>query len=270
MKNISLNFGSIKDTIYRYSSKTVVNEGKRSNFVDLFKEGLKENPILKLQYLIYKNIENANFKKDYLAERYLNQNLNLIKEFSWNDILRENKDFRFKILNNFHVETTPEKAELFESIHVLIKSKTSPNFIDFDEENKAYDTIISYLTKDNSQNENLKESSKHENSEFPKLLSWKYVTELAVNNFNDRYSHLNESEQNLLKILMSSDDYKKNYLEDLKQENLDLINSILKNNSDSEMNENLVKFKNKIQNLDRQNIDESIMNLYELNINLKD
>lgn len=270
MKNISLNFGSIKDTIYRYSSKTVINEGKKSNFVDLFTESLKEKPILKLQYLIFKNIENANFKKEYLAERYLNQNLNLIKEFSWSDILKENKDFRFKILNNFHVESSPDKTDLYESIHVLIKSKTLSNFIDVDEENKAYDTVISYLTKENIENKNLNENEKHEEKEFPKLLSWKYVTELAVNSFNERYSHLNESEQNLLKILMSNDDYKKNYLEDLKQENLNLINNVLQDNNDSEINENLLRFKNKIENLKDHNIDESIINLYELKINLKD
>ena len=89
MKNISLNFGSIKDTIFRYSSKTIINEGKTSSFVDLFVEELKKKPILKLQYLIYKNLENANFKKEYLAERYLNQNINLIKDYNWNDILKD-------------------------------------------------------------------------------------------------------------------------------------------------------------------------------------
>jgi len=194
MKNISLNFGSIKDTIFRYSSKTIINEGKTSSFVDLFVEELKKKPILKLQYLIYKNIENANFKKEYLAERYLNQNINLIKDYNWNDILKENKDFRVDILKNFHVESSPEKG----------------------------------------------------------------------------YSHLNESEQNLVKILMSEENYKVNYLEDLKQENLTLINTFLTNAVDSETANNLNKFKNKIENLTNSNLDESIINLYELNLNLKD
>lgn len=268
MKNISLNFGSIKDTIYRFSSKTVINEGKRSGFVDLFLEGLKNNPILKLQYLIYKNIENAKFKKDYLAERYLNQNLNLIKQYNWNDILKENKDFRFKILNNFHVESSPEKAELFESIHMLIKSKTFPNFMDFDEENKAYEITISHLTRDDSEQNNIQENFDIEENEYPNLLSWKYVTELAVNNFNERYSHLNESEQDLLKILMSTDSYKKNYLEDLRQENIIRINELLKEQRDSEFLNNLNKFKNKLNNLNYTNVDDSIINLYELKLNL--
>jgi hypothetical protein len=271
MKNISLNFGSIKDTIFRYSSKTIINEGKTSSFVDLFVEELKKKPILKLQYLIYKNIENANFKKEYLAERYLNQNINLIKDYNWNDILKENKDFRVDILKNFHVESSPEKAGLFESIHILIKSKTMKNFNDLDDENRSYETVINYLTRDiEVEKSSLQENKTNEEIEFPKLLSWKYVTELAVNNFNERYSHLNESEQNLVKILMSEENYKVNYLEDLKQENLTLINTFLTNAVDSETANNLNKFKNKIENLTNSNLDESIINLYELNLNLKD
>lgn len=272
MKNISLNFGSIKDTIFRYSSKSIINEGKNVTFVDLFVEELKKNPILKLQYLIYKNIENANFKKEYLAERYVNQNINLFKDYNWNDILKENKDFRLDVLKNFHVESSLGKAELFESIHTLIKSKTMQNFNDFDEENKAYDYVVSYLTREltNESKENLKENTSSEEVEFPKFLSWKYVTELAVNNFNDRYSHLNESEQNLVKILMSDENYKINYLEDLKQENLSLINDFLNNNSDPEIKSDLNKFKSKIESLKNENIDDSIINLYELNLSLKD
>lgn len=269
MKNISLNFGSIKDTIFRYSSKNIINEGKSINFVDLFVEELKKKPVLKIQYLIYKNIENANFKKEYLAERYLNQNINLVKDYNWTDILKENKDFRVDVLKNFHVESSPEKSELFESIHTLIKSKTMFNFSDLDEENKAYDYVINYLTKE-IKKDNLSENKTSEEVEFPKFLSWKYVTELAVNNFNERYSHLNEIEQNLVKILMSDKSYKINYLEDLKQENLSLINNLLKENSDNEIKSDLYKFKNKIENLKNENLDDSIINLYELNLTLKD
>ena len=269
MKNISLNFGSIKDTIFRYSSKTIISEGKSSSFVDLFVNEVKNKPILKLQYLIYKNLENSNFEKEYLAERYLNQNINLIKDYDWNDILRENKTFRTDILKNFHVEGNKDREELYESIHKLIKSKSMKNFTDFDDENKAYEYVINYLTKKESAN--IQENSTNlEENEFPKLLSWKYVTELAVNSFNDRYSHLNESEQKLVKILMSDLDYKKNYLQDLKQENLSMINSLLITESDDEVKRSLLKFKSKIELLKEENLDDSIINLYELKMNLED
>jgi len=269
MKNISLNFGSIKDTIQRISSNKMINEGFSKQFIELFVNEIKEKPVLNVQYLIYKNIEKASFSKEYLAERFLNQNINLISEFKFNDILKENKDLRVKVLNNIHVEANSKNEELFESIHTLIKAKTSPNFQEFDEENKAYEFVIDYLTNNNknSVNENLENEEK---IEFPKFLSWKYVTELAINNFNERYSHLNESEQKLVKILMSDSNYKRNYLEDLKQENLNLINAILDQNNDSDVVSNLNKFKNKIETLKENNIDDSIINLYELNLTLKD
>ena len=69
---------------------------------------------------------------------------------------------------------------------------------------------------------------------------------------------------------MSDSNYKKNYLQDLKQENLNLINGLLIKESDDEVKGNLTKFKNKIQVLKEDNVDESIINLYELKMNLED
>ena len=68
---------------------------------------------------------------------------------------------------------------------------------------------------------------------------------------------------------MSDSEYKKNYLQDLKQENLNLINGLLIKESDDEVKGNLTKFKNKIQVLKEDNVDESIINLYELKMNLE-
>ena len=53
------------------------------------------------------------------------------------------------------------------------------------------------------------------------------------------------------------------------QENLNLINGLLIKESDDEVKGNLTKFKNKIQVLKEDNVDESIINLYELKMNLE-
>lgn len=267
MKNVSLNFGSIKDTIMRHSSKTIINEGKSKTLLEMFVSEVKENPILKLQYLIYKNIQKGRFSKEYLAERYLNQNINLVSNINWEDILKSNKEARFRVLNNSHVESNPTNASLFESIHILIRAKTQNGFNSFDEENQAYENVINYLTRNEEKSE-INESN-HTETDHPKLLSWKYVTQLAVNNFNDRYAHLNENEQELFRVLTSDENYKKNYFQDLKAENLDKIQSILSTNSDPEVESDLQKFRKKIMSLDESsNIDDSIINLYELKVNL--
>lgn len=267
MKNVSLNFGSIKDTILRHSSKTIINEGKAKTLLEMLVSEVKKDPILKLQYLVYKNIQKGNFSKEYLAERYLNQNIGLVSNLNWEDILKSNKEARFKILNNSHVESNPENASLFESIHVLIKAKTQKGFQSFDEENQAYENVINYLTRKEEKSE-LNENEQTE-VDYPKLLSWKYVTQLAVNSFNERYGHLNENEQELFRVLTSDENYKKNYFQDLKTENLDRIENILSTNRDPEIENDLQKFRKKIMSLDfHSNIDDSIINLYELKVNL--
>jgi hypothetical protein len=269
MKGVSLNFGSIKDTILRHSSKTIISEGKAVSLVEMFTNHVKDNPLLKIQYLIFKNIENGHFSKDYLAERYLNQNIGMVSSFDFEEILSTNKDFRFKILNNTHVQSSPSNVKLYESIHTLIKAKTSKGYNLFDEENQAYESLINHLTRPQEALGALNES-KEEELEIPSLLSWKYVTEVAVNNFNQRYAHLNEDEQVLVKILTSDEGYKKNYLEDLKEENLTAIESLIATSKDEEMVADLNRFKSKILSLkEDSNIDESIINLYELKSNLQ-
>lgn len=267
MKNVTLNFGSIKDTVLRHSSKAIIKEGKSKTLLEMLVSEVKENPVLKLQYLIYKNIQKGKFSKEYLAERYLNQNLNLFSNTSWEDILNSNKEMRFKILNNSHVESNPENESLFESVHLLIKAKTQKGFNSFDQENQAYENVISYLTRKDEKPE-LNEN-KQEEVDYPKLLSWKYITQLAVNSFNERYGHLNENEQELFKVLTSDESYKKNYFQDLKVENLGRIENILSTNRDPEIESDLHKFRKKIMSLDSEsNIDDSIINLYELKVNL--
>ena len=54
MKKISLNFGAIKDTVYKLSCKEIVSESnensKRENSLTKFIKKLKEEPLLKVQY----------------------------------------------------------------------------------------------------------------------------------------------------------------------------------------------------------------------------
>lgn len=268
MKGASLNFGSIKDTILRYSSKSIVTEGKSIPLSEMLVNEINGNPILKVQYLVYKNLENGRFSKEYLAERFLNQNLSMMAKFDWQQVLTTNRDFRFKALKDSHVASAPERAELYESIHTLIKAKTNKGFEAFDEENKAYEYVVNYLVGENQAIQKAEEVRIDE-SEMPSLLSWKYVTEIAVNNFNERYSHLTENEKRLVHILTSDEDYKKNYLQDLKEENLTVIESLLATSKDDEMKSDLKRFKDKISSLnENSNLDETIINLYELKCSL--
>ncbi len=276
MKQISANFGVIKDTIYAFSAREMMAENKnQANILNEFYKFIKENPLLKLQYMVFKNIENGKCAKERLAERYINENLKLIENQSWEDILTANRKLRLTTLDQAHVEAAPGREKLYESINTLIKSVTFKSFTDINSSQEAFDYLMEHLMKNHELSlGQTEEVTKTDDSEMPKFMSWKFVTELAVSKFNDRYSHLDESERNLIKILLSPYETKHNYYLDLKNENLSHIEKVLSENIDQSTKDALNKFKSKIitlkENIHPIEIDDVLLNLEELKQNISD
>lgn len=273
MKQISVNFGVIKDAIFTFSAKEMIAEHKNNaRVLNEFYNSIKENPALKLQYLIYKNLENGQCTKERLAERYINQNLKLIESQKWEDILSVNKELRIKALGEQHIEALPGKTELYEAINLLIKSVTFRKFTDIDASQQAYDLVMEHLLKPKV--ENIPTDVVKEETEYPKFLSWKFVTNLAVNKFNERYGHLSEGEKKLVKTLLMPFDNKLNYYLDLRKENLDQVSNLLSSTNEESAKSALQIFKDKMQtmaeNIHPLEIDEAIINLEELKISLQD
>jgi len=268
MKHISLNYGAIRDTIFKYAGKQLVAEGGNSSTIfNSFLQSIKKNPALKIQNMIFKNLEEGHFSKERLAERYIAQNVKLLERISWEKVIDSNRDIRISLLENSHVEGNDNKGELYEHIHTLLESNLRKGFTEIDKANQAYDFILNHLLREKTTEA---ETTLEESEEYPKLLSWNYVTSLAVNNFNQRYAHLNENEKGLLKILLSTEENKANHLEDLKKENLELINSILNSGPDEDSEKVLNDFKTNIENHVNENMDESIIHLAELKDTLID
>jgi len=273
MKQISVNFGVIKDAIFTFSAKEMIAEHKNNaRVLNEFYNSIKENPALKLQYLIYKNLENGQCAKERLAERYINQNLKLIESQKWEDILKVNKELRRKALGEQHIEALPGKNDLYEAINLLIKSVTYRKFTDIDASQQAYDLVMEHLLKPKV--ENVPADVLKEETEYPKFLSWKFVTNLAVNKFNERYVHLSEGEKKLVKTLLMPFDNKLNYYLDLRKENLDQVSNLLSSTNEESAKSALQTFKDKMQtmaeNIHPLEIDEAIINLEELKISLQD
>jgi len=269
MRDISYNFGAIRDSILKLSTSELLKESK-SKTLDSFMELIKKNPILYKQHLIFKNLQESKvFEKERLAERVLNQNIQLFVNEKWEKILSENKSLRRELLDDFHVEAKGD-GKLFESINILIESVSRPGFNEFEKEQEAYEFIISHLTKPAvSESEKSKETT-----DSPKLIgdSWKFVTKIAISNFNERFKHLNEEEKKAFKILISDSDTKVNYLKALKQENIDLIDNKLKEEKNEKTIEIFNVFKSKINSIEEFNnprIDEGIISCLELKGKLK-
>ena len=262
MKDISYNFGAIRDTIMKLSASELIKESK-SNTLDSFMSLVKKNTILHKQHLIFKNLQESKvFEKERLAERFLNQNLQLFTNEKWDKILSENKTLRRELLDDCYVESKKD-GKLFESINVLIESITRAGFNDFEKEQEAYEYVLNHLTKPA-----LHESDKSkETTDSPKLINWKFITKMAVSNFNERFVHLNEEEKKAFKILIADNDTKINYLQAIKQENINLINDKLIRESDNKTIDLLNTFKTKLEGLKDVNhmkLDESIISCLEL------
>ena len=265
MKQISMNFGAIKDTVYRHAGKNLVNELKGEvSVLDAFLNEIKKSPLLKKQCLVYKNFEEGYCKKENLAERFINQNLKLLEGYSWKEIVDLNKELRYSLLEHSHVEGQKGKEDFYEAIHALIKASTDKGYTDISKSQEAYDFLVNHLMIPKPATE---VNSSISESEYPKFLSWKFVTEIAVNGFNERYAHLGENDRQLLKVLLSPEENKKNHFIDLKQENLSMIDNLL--NNDNTISDTLQKFINKINSLNENEIsgnelDEAIIHMTEL------
>jgi hypothetical protein len=270
MKDISYNFGAIRDSIIKLSASEILKESK-SKTLDSFMSLIKQNPVLHKQHLIYKNLqESKSFEKERLAERFLNQNLQLFTNEKWESILAENKKIRRELLDDNHVEAKKD-GKLFESINIMIESITKgPRFNDFEKEQAAYEYIMSHLTRPVINESEIS----NESNDSPKLVgdAWKFITKMAISNFNERFKHLNENEKNTFKILVSDNNTKMNYLKALTQENINIINNKLKVETDNKTVDILNTFKVKLDSLkaiNYTNLDESIISCLELKEKLK-
>ena len=271
MKKISLNFGALKDTIYKLSCKEIVSESNnnstktpgKENSLTKFIKKLKQEPLLKVQYMIFENLTKGHFENERLAERYINENLSLAEKLDWNKLLEANKILRKEILDEHFVQGSAEFGELYESIHNLIESRSNLGYSDINKSHESYEDILSHLQREVTE----KSSTEEEAYDMPKFLSWRYVNEHAVSNFNKRYRHLSESDKKIFKILVSSDEVKIKYAEDLKNESISLVDKAIM----QEGEDFLENFKSKlesIEDINSENVDEIIINCSELNENL--
>jgi len=271
MKDISYNFGAIRDSVAKLSSIELMRENK-SLTLESFVEKTNASPNLKKQQLIFKNIQECKpFSKERLAERFINQNLSMFNKSNWQEMLKENKAVRKALLGNpdiSHVQAK-EDGKIFEAINTLIESVTNKAFSNFEGEAEAYDMIVSHLTR-----EVVKENASAEVDDAPSINSaWKYITKSAVSNFNERYDHLNESEKEVLTILLSGDNGKVEYFEDIRNENIKMIDSLLENDVDKLNHDILIDFKSKIEGMKSvplNEIDDYILECIDLKQTLED
>ncbi len=253
------NFGKIKNAFNEILAEGVVS--KNDSNKQLFKKyikTIKENEVLKTQFLVYDNIENKIEENEFKANLFLQENIALFNKYSKEEILEANNKLVESILSE-QTNVSYENEKLHEDISNLIFLKKEANNIDAIVEATA--NVISYMKTN-------KAKVVTESIDLPNSM----LTSIMVDKYNEKYSTMDESEKQILKALIESDDEKKKEVYSLIiRECIDLIDGKL-NESDLDAKDKLLRVKDKLLN-DKQEISEdfnkNISKLVELKKSLK-
>ena len=252
------NFGKITNAFNGVLAEGLVT--KDTNNKQMFKKyikSIKENEALKTQFLVYNNIENKVETNEFKANLFLQENIALLNKFSREELLEANKKLAEPVLTES--ETSYPNQKLHEDIATLIFTEKNAKTIDVIVEATA--NIIDYM-KNNTVKE-VKEAIELPNS---------MLSTIMVEKYNEKYANLDESEKEVLKTLIDSDDEKKKEVySSTIRECIDLIDEKLKESS-LEAKDKLLRVKDKLLN-DKKEINEdfvkNITKLVELRSSLK-
>lgn len=250
------NFGRIKDAYNSILAEGILTKdaGKKKTFRKYVKT-IKENEILKTQFLIYTNLENKVETDIHKATMFVNENIKLLSKFKKEDIFNANKSFLIE-----GVEFKDIGGVLYEAISTLIFTDRKPETIDHIVE--ATDNVVKHIL--NNKLKIVTEAIDLPNSMLSKLMVEKY---------NERYADLDDTEKQIIKVLFeSTNEEKKTVYTNAIRECIDLIDEKL-NTSDLEAKDKLLRVKDKLLN-DKQEINEdfikNISKLVELRSSLKE
>lgn len=252
------NFGHIKSVYNTLLAESVMSDDKSKK--ELFKgyvKSIKENEILKTQFLVYTNIEQKVESDATKAAMFVKENIDLFSKFNKKDIIKANT----KLVENILFEKDViDNKELYESISTLIFTNKTPETIDTIVE--ATSKIVDYIV--NNKAKNVAEAIELPNS---------MLSTMMVDKYNEKYASLDESEKKILKTLIeSTDEEKKEVYSNTIRECISLIDEKL-DTSDLNAKDKLLRVKDRLLN-DKQEINEdfikNISKLVELRSNLKE
>ena len=233
-----------------YFNGNLIEESKKitTNFLDV----VKNSPYLQMEFNVFNSIESKIIESEVLAKEYIDEQIDLFEVFTIEEIDAE----REKLIQFVTEDILPnnDKVNLYQAIDTLIH-ETHENHLkkDIDKMHEALVLVLEHVrTPKKSLIENVDVEPINES-----------VLEIAVGKFNEKYGDLSESDTDLLKILIKSNDKEKeSLLETMKNENLVILEGIEKDNT----NDNITKAIQKIKEMiyDKKNVDDNIIGLHEL------
>lgn len=239
------------------NENTVSTNTKINEYVKL----LNSSQILMLENRVFNNLENKTITNESYAMRYIDKVIKLFDVYTYEDLMLEHEKLNGFIDYN-NIDKTDKRVILYESIYNLItESVKETEKIDVDKMHESFIYVLNHIM---NENKNMKNNISIEDHEMVN----EHVLRIAIDKFNEKYSTLNENEFNLVKTLIKSNyDEKHKIFEEYKKE----IFNILENIEDIKYASKIFETKSKINEIknNEENINENIVNLYELSVGLK-
>lgn len=229
------------------------------NFIGL----LKESQILKTELSIIDNIEKKHIVNEDLAIKYIDENINLLKEMGCTKEKFEAENAKFLSLVEGVQFSSTSKRNLYENIHILIYESLSgkkPTNV-----NKLHDAFVFVL----EYVKNNKKAVISEGVKLPELprelVLSDFLVKRAILEFNEKYSAiLSEDELIVLKsVINESRQTKEETFTTIKESTLNSLRELkseMKSQNKSKMDVN------EQREIDQycSKIDESVMNIEKL------
>jgi hypothetical protein len=201
---------------------------------------------------VFNNIENKHIENDLVATRYIDNNIKLFEVWTLQEVEKEHNKLKPFLTEDIQVDDN--KVQLYIAIGNLIKESLSNyDAVDVDDIHESFTLVLDHVK---STKQSLTESV---DTDFID----ENVIEIAVNKFNARYESLTDGDKGLLqKLIRYDNDKKSDLLEEYRNEDLKLLESI-----DKEIiNDVKIKAVQKIKEMkfNPQTVDDDIIGLHEL------
>jgi predicted thioredoxin/glutaredoxin len=257
------NFGKIKNIFNNLMIESIFKKDENSK--KLFKKyvkTIKESEILKTQFLIYNNIENKVDTDQFSVNIFVNENIKLLEKYDKSKILKENNKLSNLLKNvKYNVDEEYDLSKLHESISNLIFIKREAANVD--KITSEIKNVVTHIVSNKvNQDSDIKES-------FGLPIS--FLSKMLVENFNEKYSFLDESDKEVLNIIINENfEVKKDFYLKIKEECSNLIGENTTNDESyiEKSRQVKIKLEEDLQTLTEDNFNKKILKLLELKNNL--
>lgn len=244
------NFGKIKNAVTNLLANSILKENdKDKNMTKEYLAEVKKNDILKKQYIIYSNIEEAHIPDRTAAFDFIKETVAYLDEYHPQSIMNENIKFTKKLADDLNKDLNEQieyqgnenLKEVHENITKLIHTKNTPS--NLEKRNKLISEIADFIQK--NEKEEINEDTeliKDEN------VPTDVIIKFAADKFNKKYENLDESEKKIVKtIINNKEDEKEQVFKETRNECFEEIDKTLEESEEKlELKDKLLKAKQRL------------------------